>query len=226
MKIRRRLGVLALAVSGLLAAGVLLSAPAFAWDTELKDVSASCPPGSSQPRVDIALKLFDSGHSGHVEVAFKIGQDGELQAVPDDELFNQAGEAGGSFGKDDQVLKLHFFVENPSEDTSIAVKTTTFFDDLPESEQPPESQGMADLKKCQQEESSSSSSSSSTSTTVAPSSTVAPPTTIGLPTTTVSAAKLPRTGSSTLPVLIAAIVMLVGGGAALFATRVRGRHAK
>jgi LPXTG-motif cell wall-anchored protein len=61
---------------------------------------------------------------------------------------------------------------------------------------------------------------------VAPSSTEAPPTTIGLPTTTVSAAKLPRTGSSTLPVLIAAIVMLVGGGAALFATRVRGRHAK
>jgi LPXTG-motif cell wall-anchored protein len=232
MKVRRRLGVLTTAVSGLLAAGLLFSAPAFAWDTDLTDVSTSCPPDSEQSRVDFTLKLFEKGHSGHIEVAFKTDK-GDWQKVPDDSLFNEADEADSSFGPDDLELKLHFPVSSPGDEGSnIKLHTTTFFDD---SEEAPESFGESELKQCAPQESSSSSSSSSTSTTEAPSSTEASssteaPSSIGAPRTSVvamvpSAPRLPRTGSSTVPMLIAALFMIAGGGAILLAARVRGRQA-
>ena len=209
MNIRRRFGVFATAVSGLLVAGLLFSAPAFAWDTELKGAGATCPPGSDQPQVDFTLGLFDTGHSGHVD-AFV----GDQQV----ELLNEAGEADNSFSGESKEVKFHFLVPNPDEDTSITLKTVTYFDDLPEGEKPPTSKVDVDVTKCMNEESSSSSS-SSTSTTETP-------TSVGLTTTTEAAGQLPFTGSNSLPILIAALVMLIGGGAALYATRIRGRHAK
>jgi hypothetical protein len=216
MKIRRRLGFLAIAVSALLAAGLLFSAPAFAWHSELKNVSASCPPGPEQPRVDFTLK-FDSARSGHVQAAFQVG-DGEPQQVDEDFTFSNVDEA-----------TFHFLVDNPSEDTTITVTVATFFDDLPEGEdQPAPETATADLSKCQKEESSTTQ--STTATTVAPTTTVEAPSTEA-PNTTAAAAKpeaqLAGTGSnSTLPMLIVGLVMLVGGAAALFTARIRGRHAK
>ena len=230
MKIRRRLGVFATALAGLLAAGLLFSAPAFAWDTELKNLSASCPEGSDQPRVDFTLKLFESGHEGHVKAAFKIGDSHELQKV--DELLDENGEAGGSFGKDASELNLHFFVDNPSEDTTITVFVKTVFNDLPEGEKPPVSKAETDLSKCVPPESSSSSSSSTSTTEIeqpapaAPSSTEAPAAVAAPSTSEAEEAGLPKTGSSAMPMLVAALVLLTVGGAALFASRVRGRHAR
>ena len=51
-------------------------------------------------------------------------------------------------------------------------------------------------------------------------------TTVQATTTTAGGGQLPFTGSSSLPMLIAALVMVVGGLAALFAARIRGRQAR
>jgi LPXTG-motif cell wall-anchored protein len=228
MKIRRRLGVFATALSGLLAAGLLFSAPAFAWDTELKDLSTSCPPGSEQPRVDFTLKLFESGHEGRVKAFFKIGDSHEAQPV--EELLDENGEAGGSFGKDASELKLHFLVDNPSEDTTITVIVVTLFKDLPQGEKPPVSKAKTDLGKCVHEEESSST--TTTTTEIEQPASAAPstqaPTTLGAPSTSeeIEQQGLPKTGSSAVPMLIAALVLMTVGGAALLAGRVRGRHAR
>lgn len=222
MKIRRRLGFLAIAVSALLAAGLLFSAPAFAWHSELEDVSASCPPGSEQPRVDFTLK-FDTARSGHVQAAFQVGG-GEPQQVDEDFTFSDVDEA-----------TFHFLVDNPSEDTTITVSTVTLFDDLPEGEQPSESSKTVDLEKCQKEETTPTTPTPSTEAQTPPVGAPAPAPSIEAPSieapNTTAAAKaeseLPGTGSNnTLPMLIVGLVMLVGGGAALFTARIRGRHAK
>ncbi len=213
MRIRHRLAILATAVSGLLAAGLLLSAPAFAWDSQLTDVSTSCPPGSEKPRVELTMK-FDTARSGHVQAAFKIGDD--VQKVDEELSFNDVDQA-----------TFQFSVPNPSEDTSIKVFTTTFFDDSKfddSKEEPIVRKKEAELKKCVSE---GSSSSSSTSTTEAPSGTGSP-TTAAPSTSEVEQPKqkLPDTGASAVPMLIAALVMVIGGGVAVYATRIRGRHVK
>jgi hypothetical protein len=46
------------------------------------------------------------------------------------------------------------------------------------------------------------------------------------PTTTVAPGKLPFTGTNAMPILIAGLVLVAGGGAALAASRMRGRQAK
>jgi LPXTG-motif cell wall-anchored protein len=214
MKIRRRLGVLTIAVSGLLLAGLLFSAPAFAWDTQIKHLETSCPPGSDKARVALVLGLFEKGHSGHVKVWYTIG-----------DVTNQGPEQ--DFGPDDQFLQFEFSVPSPAEDTTIEVHTKTFFDD---SDDTPESSAEADLKQCQKEESNppTKSTEAPTATVEAPGGTEAP-TTLLPPTTLaprVATQRLPSTGSNAVPMLVAALVMLVAGGAALFVTRVRGRHAK
>jgi LPXTG-motif cell wall-anchored protein len=215
MKTGRRLGVLTIAVSGLLVAGLLFSAPAFAWDTDIKHLETSCPPGSDKASVAFVLELFEKGHSGHVKVSYTIG-----------DVTNQGPEQ--DFGPDDQLLQFEFSVPSPAEDTTIQVHTKTFFDD---SDHTPESSAEADLKQCQKEEESN----TITKSTEAPNTTVEAPRSIEAPTTVlppttpaaaVAASGLPRTGSNAVPMLIAGLVMLAAGGAALFATRVRGRHAR
>jgi hypothetical protein len=60
--------------------------------------------------------------------------------------------------------------------------------------------------------------------TTCPTSASAPPDAQPAPTATVAADELPFTGSSTVPLLIAALVLVAGGGALLYAARLRGRH--
>jgi hypothetical protein len=62
-------------------------------------------------------------------------------------------------------------------------------------------------------------------TTDCPTSSSAPSSTEA-PTTTAAPGQLPFSGSNSLPILIAALVLLAGGGAALYATRIRSRHAR
>jgi LPXTG-motif cell wall-anchored protein len=227
MKIRGRLGILATAVSGLLAAGLLFSAPAFAWDTEIQHLEAKCPPGSDKNVVSFVLKLFEEGHKGTVEANVSVG--GEI-----------VGQETRSFDEEDQFLEFEFEVPGPENDhTVVQVHTMTTFED---SKETPESKASTTLEKCQKEESTTTtqapttteaptSTAAPTTTVAAPSSTeAAAPTTAGAPSTTlaaIGAESLPKTGSnSTLPLLLVAIVLVVGGAAALFATRIRGRHAK
>jgi LPXTG-motif cell wall-anchored protein len=221
MTFRRRLGVLATAVSGLLVAGLLLSAPALAWDTKIQDLQAECPPGSEQPQVSFTLELFESGHTGHVDAFYTVGDSKEANDIPSQE-----------FGKDDKSIEFSFSVPNPDQDTTITVYTKTSFDD---SQEQPTSKATADLATCEAQ--------GTTTTTEAPTSTEAPTTTVlpstappstappttealGKAATTVGASKLPRTGANSMPLLIAALVLVIGGGGLLFASRVRARHAK
>jgi LPXTG-motif cell wall-anchored protein len=217
MKIRRRLGFLAIAVSALLAAGLLFSAPAFAWHADITDLHAVCPPGSDENQVEFVLELFEKGHTGHVEADYTIG--GETTALPNKDL-----------GPDDQSLSFEFSVPGPENDeTAITVHTKTFFDD---SEHTPESEASATLEKCQNQETTPTTTPTpSTEAQTPPVGAPAPAPSTEAPNTTAAAAKaeseLPGTGSSnTLPMLIVGLVMLVGGGAALFTARIRGRHAK
>jgi hypothetical protein len=214
VKTRRRLGVLAIAVSGLLTAGLLFSAPAFAWSAHLKDVSASCPEGSEQPRVDFTLK-FDTVRSGHIAV---FVDDQQIE-----EVFNEADEADNTFTDVDHA-SFHFFLDNPSEDTTVTLKVVTFFDN---SEEKSVDKQDVDVKKCKVEETTTTTETTeTTATTAPPSSTEAPSSSLGETSTTEAGGALPFTGSNSLPMLIAALVLVIGGLAAVYAGRIRGRHAK
>jgi hypothetical protein len=220
MTFRRRLGVLATAVSGLLVAGLLLSAPALAWDTKIQDLQAECPPGSDQPQVSFTLELFESGHTGHVDAFYTVGDSKEANDIPSQE-----------FGKDDKSIEFSFSVPNPDQDTTITVYTKTSFDD---SEEQPTSKATADLATCEAQGTTTTTeapTSTEAPTTTAPPSTAppstAPPTTeaLGKAATTVGES-LPGTGTNSMPLLIVALVLVVGGGGLLFASRLRARHAK
>jgi hypothetical protein len=214
VKTRRRLGVLAIAVSGLLTAGLLFSAPAFAWSAHLKDVSASCPEGSEQPRVDFTLK-FDTVRSGHIAV---FVDDQQIE-----EVLNEADEADNTF-QDVDHASFHFFLDNPGEDTTVTLKVVTFFDNSDEKSVDTKD---VDVTKCEVEETTTTTETTeTTATTAPPASTEAPSSSLGETSTTESGGALPFTGSNALPMLIAALVMVIGGLAAVYAGRIRGRHAK
>jgi hypothetical protein len=220
MTFRRRLGVLATAVSGLLAAGLLLSAPAFAWSADITRLEVSCPPGSDTNLVVGTVTLNPSDDSGRIEVWYRIGETGD---------FTRDGTE--TFNPGQQLVDFHFSVPSPdTENVQIAVKTVTFFDSLPENEAPPEDVRYANLEKCKGEET------TPTQPTTPPTQPTQPPETtptaapttaaLGKAATTVAANKLPFTGSNAVPMLIAALVLVVGGGGLLFASRFRSRQAK
>src|SRR5574341_683004 len=228
MTFRRRLGVLATAVSGLLVTGLLLSAPAFAWNAEITRLEAACPPGSEQINVTGTVTLEPSDDSGKIQGWYRIGETGDF--TPDETE---------TFSPGQKLVDFHFSVPSPDSDTTITVKAVTFFDHLPEGEQPPTSEKTIDLEKCKGEDTTTTT--TVTPTTAAPTTappttappttappTTAPPTTaaLGKAATTVGASGLPRTGSNAVPMLIAALVLVVGGAGLLVASRFRSRRAK
>jgi hypothetical protein len=249
MTFRRRLGVLATAVSGLLAAALLLSAPAFAWSSQLSDVHSRCPsnPHPDQTRVSFTLTPFEGHKDGSVSVTYSI-DGGDKQQVPEGGLFNQAGQKQNTFTEADESLKLHFFV--PSHDTEgrIHLFVATAFSDLPEGERVPVAEADVKLVVCKTAETTTTTSPTSTTptTVITPTTVVASSTTVNAPTTVVaspttesgggalgattttpaSRASLPFTGTNAMPMVVAALVLVLGGGGLLIASRVRGRHAK
>lgn len=242
MTFRRRLGVLAAVVSGLLVAGLLLSAPAFAWSADIVRLEASCPPGSTDNLVSGTVKLEPSDDSGRIEVWYRIGGTGD---------FTRDGTE--TFNPGQQLVDFHFSVPGPDEiNTQIAVKTVTFFDSLPKGETPPEDLAYTNLENCNPGETTTTTEAPTTTvppTTEAPTTTVAPPTTEaptstneapgttaapttiggalgGETTTTAGSGNLPFTGANAAPMLIAALVLVLGGGGLVLANRIRSRHAK
>jgi hypothetical protein len=241
MRFRRRLGVLATAVSGLLAAGLLLSAPAFAWSAEITRLEASCPQGSENPRVDGTVKLTDVTGTGRIEVFARAGESGEFTKV-----------AGNTFSDGQSQVDFNFSVPGIESDTTITVFADVFFDESTEKVKAEEK--TIDLKPCKGEETTTTTTPTTTPPTTAPpttappttappttgSPTTAPPTT-GAPTTappssggaiggqtstTAGGGSLPFTGSNAIPMLIAALVLVAGGGGLLVAGRIRARRAK
>jgi hypothetical protein len=234
MTLRRRLGVLATAVSGLLAAGLLLSAPAFAWHATLSDVHTRCPsnPHPGQTRVSFTIAPSPAGHSGTINVSYSI-DGGASQDVPASGLLNQEGKPQSTFGPDDESLDLHFFVPSPTEEGSqITVTVGVTFNDLPANEQqPPEVSKTVDLVVCTATEATTSTTATTATTVITPTTVVASSTTaaggaLGETTTTAGGGSLPFTGSNAMPMLIAALALVLGGGGLLVASRIRGRQAE
>jgi hypothetical protein len=231
MTFRRRLGVLAIAVSGLVAAALLLCAPAYAWQADVTALETGCPSGSSvQTRVAFALTPSPSGHSGNLEVAWSI--DGRArQQVPPSELLDERGQPTGTFGPDDTTLRLHFLVPSPREGGSqITVFATTSFDGTGETAR--SQAGPVAVALCMSPQRATSTTAvASGGTDRAAAASVAPPSTAAplgrTATTALGSSPLPGTGrASSLPLVIAAVVLVVGGGGVLVATRVRGRQAR
>jgi hypothetical protein len=226
MTFRRRLGVLATVASGLLVAGLLLSAPAFAWDTTISGLHTRCPsnPHPDQTRVAFDVKLFQKGHSGSFEVFYKIDE-GDSTAVPSSGLLDDTGKPHSTFGPDDEFLHLHFLVPSPTEEGhTISIKVVTHFDDSKET--PVSKAGPVKLEVCTGEGGGT----TTTTTTEAPATTAAPTTTAGaiggVTTSSSGGGSLPFTGSNPVPMLIGALVLLLGGGSLLLAGRLRARQVK
>jgi hypothetical protein len=228
MTLRRRLGVLAAAVSGLLAAGLLLTTPAFAWDSQLSDVHTRCPsnPHPDQTRVSFTLTPFHGHKDGSVEVAYQVNG-GDVQKLPEGGLLNQQGKPQSTFTKDDVSLDLHFLVPSPDTEGTIHLIVTTVFNDLPEGEKVPVAEADAKLVVCKSTEATTSTTPTTviTPTTVVASSTTAAGGVLGETTTTAGGGSLPFTGANAMPMLIAALALVLGGGGLLIASRIRGRHA-
>ena len=213
MTFRRRLGVLATLASSLLVAGLLLSAPAFAWGASLKDVNSECPPGSDKNVVAGHVILTEEKVGGHVVIEYKLDSGDFVQVI--DQKFSQG------------QTNLDFSFSVPADEGSVAVRATAFFDDNSEN---PSDTKYVDLAKCKGEESSSTTSTTSkpsgpTSTNEAPARTEAP-TTVATSLGGETGASLPRTGSNPLPMLIGALVLVLGGGSLLVASRLRTRQVK
>jgi LPXTG-motif cell wall-anchored protein len=214
MTFRRRLGVLATAVSGLLVAGLLLSAPAFAWSAQVKDLTATCPPGSDKTNVvsgHVILSKEEVG--GHVVIEYKLDSGDFVQVV--DQKFS-AGQTN-----------LDFSFSVPADEGSVTVRATAFFDDNKEN---PSGTAYTNLEKCKGEETTPTQPTTPPTQPPSPTETTptAAPTTaaLGKAATTAGVSGLPRTGSNPVPMLIAALVLVVGGGGLLFASRFRSRQAK
>jgi WD40 repeat protein len=229
MTLRRRVGVLATAVSGLLAAALLLSAPAFAWNSQLSDVHSRCPsnPHPDQTRVSFTVTPFQGHEDGSVSVAYSING-GDKQQVPEGGLFNQAGQKQNTFTKDDVSLDLHFFVPSPDTEGTIHLWVTTTFNDLPEGERVPVAEAETKLVVCKSTQATTSTTPTTviTPTTVVASSTTEAGGALGETTTTAGGGSLPFTGANAMPMLIAALTLVLGGGGLLIASRIRGGHAK
>ncbi len=213
MKIRGRLVVLATAVSGMLVVGLLFSAPAFAWKGSITSVSATCPEGSDKNVISLWVGLSEKGLTGSIEADVSVG--GE-----------QVGHDTKNFAADDGSVHFEFVVPGPENDTTKAiVHVKTVFSSGEENEVTKD----VDLEKCKKEETTTTTTTETTETTATtapPASTEAPSSSVGPTSSTEASSALPFTGSNALPMLIAALVMVVGGLAAVYAGRIRGRHAK
>jgi hypothetical protein len=214
MKIRGRLGVLATAVSGLLLAGLLFSAPAFAWHGAITSLTATCPAGSDKNVISLWVGLSDKGRTGFVEADVSVG--GE-----------QVAHDTKNFAADDEAVHFEFEVPGPENDSTEAiVHVKTVFKNGDQEETSKDEKSVT-LEKCQKEESTTTTETTDTTpTTAPPSSSEAPSSSLGETTTSEAGGALPFTGSNSLPMLIAALVMVIGGLAAVYAGRIRGRHAK
>jgi hypothetical protein len=238
MTFRRRLGVLGTVASGLLVAGLLLSAPAFAWSAEITRLEAACPPGSDKDVVTGSVTLSLQNEAGHVVVVYSTtGDSGPFVAG-----------AVRTFTAGQTIVDFDFPVA--ADEGKVWVQAMAHFETSTDA--PTTKVETVDLEKCKGEETTTTTTEAPTTTvpptTEAPTTTVAPPTTEaptstneapgttatpttaggalgGETTTTAGSGNLPFTGSNAAPMLIAAMALVLGGGGLVLANRIRSRHA-
>jgi hypothetical protein len=208
MRTRLRLGAATAVGLGALLLATLLASPALAWHSEVT-VSARCLDG--QVRVHYTVRAWEKGHEATVDVSYELN--GEVVELESDR-----------FGPHHNQFSGHF--DLPAGTTGTI--TFTAVAHWKGGEQST-NQGSAELPpadKC--EESPPAPPTPSSQPSVAPSTSPAPPATddtaVGAATSTTGGGQLPFTGASSVPMLLAGLVLVGGGTVILLVSRTRGRH--
>jgi hypothetical protein len=216
-----RLGA-TVALGALLLVG-LIASPALAWEWGVS-AEAVCEEGGTTARVDFTVESKEKGAKGDVAVFLNV--DGE-----------RFGKVEGVFGPGNDTVSGSF-TGVPLDATFVKVKALVHWEGEKEAE---ERKADVELPKdCKPTPTTAPPTTAPPTTappttappttappTTAPSTTVAPTTvtpTTEAPTTTEGEEVLPFTGASSGPLLLAAVALVGGGFAILWASRLRGRH--
>jgi hypothetical protein len=219
-----RLGA-TVALGALLLVG-LLASPALAWEWGVS-AEAVCEEGGTTARVDFTVESKEKGAEGDVAVV----------AVVDGEPFGEP--VTGKFGPESDTV-TGSFTGVPLDAESVKVKAFVQWKGQKEPEKRHTDVGLP--KDCKPTPTTAPPTTAPPTTappTTAPATTVAPttvPPTTEAPTTTegeevlpatsttTSGPQLPFTGANSGPLLLAALALVGGGFAILWASRLRGRH--
>jgi hypothetical protein len=164
------------------------------------------------------VKLSEKKQPGHVVIQYRVGDSGDSTQAADRDFV--AGQT---------VVDFSFTVDSPDSDNAeITVFAQAFFEN---SNETPHGTDTVHLAKCKGEETTTTTEAPTpTSTNEAPARTAAPTTTAGaiggVTTSSSGGGSLPSTGTNALPMLIGALVPVLGGGGLLIADRLRARQVK
>jgi hypothetical protein len=208
-----RLGA-TVALGALLLVG-LLASPALAWEWGVS-AEAVCEEGGTTARVDFTVESKEKGAKGDVAVFLNV--DGE-----------RFGKVEGVFGPGNDTVSGSF-TGVPLDATFVKVKAVVHWEGAKDAE---ERKADVELPKDCKPTPTTAPPTTAPPTTVAP--TTVPPTTeaptttegeevLPAPSTTTSGPQLPFTGANSGPLLLAALALVGGGFAILWASRLRGRH--
>jgi hypothetical protein len=206
MRTRLRLGASAAVGLGALLLATLLVSPALAWHSDVT-VTARCLDG--QVRVHYTVRAWQPDHEATVDVSYELNE--KVVELESDYFAPHHNQFSGHF-------------DLPAGTTgTITFTAVAHWKD----EKPTTNHGSAELPaadKCEE----TSPPPPPSSPSVAPSSSPVPPATddtaVGAATSTTGGGQLPFTGASSLPMLLAGIVLVGGGALILLVSRTRGRH--
>jgi hypothetical protein len=206
MRTRLRLGAASAVGLGALLLATLLVSPALAWHSDVT-VTARCLDG--QVRVHYTVRAWQPGHEATVDVSYELNE--KVVELESDYFAPHHNQFSGHF-------------DLPAGTTgTITFTAVAHWKD----EKPTTNHGSAELPaadKCEE----TSPPPPPSSPSVAPSSSPVPPATddtaVGAATSTTGGGQLPFTGASSLPMLLAGVVLVGGGALILLVSRTRGRH--
>jgi LPXTG-motif cell wall-anchored protein len=221
MRTRFRLGAAMAVGLGALLLATVLASPALAWDASV-EVKAKCL-DNGDVGVKYVVSAWEAGHAADVSASYSVNG-GAAVSRP-----------GGELNKDGKFVD-HFVLPAGTTGKVVVEATVTWKDSDEEAETP---KGKAYLpEKCKGEDSSTTTSESTTTTSESTTTTTSPTTTessvapttsieettttaaVGAATSTTAGGQLPFTGAgSTQPMMLAGIVLVVGGGLFLLLSR-------
>jgi len=206
MRTPLRLGAASAIGLGALLLATLLASPALAWHSDVI-VTARCLDG--QVRVHYTVRAWEPGHEATVDVSYEL--DEKVVELESDYFAPHHNQFSGHF-------------DLPAGTTGTITFTAVAHW---KGEKPTTNHGSAELPAADEcEEASPAPPPSSPS--VAPSSSPAPPpsddTAVGAATSTTGGGQLPFTGASSVPMLLAGVVLVGGGALILLVSRTGGRH--
>jgi hypothetical protein len=206
MRTPLRLGAASAIGLGALLLATLLASPALAWHSDVI-VTARCLDG--QVRVHYTVRAWEPGHEATVDVSYEL--DEKVVELESDYFAPHHSQFSGHF-------------DLPAGTTGTITFTAVAHW---KGEKPTTNHGSAELPAADEcEEASPAPPPSSPS--VAPSSSPAPPpsddTAVGAATSTTGGGQLPFTGASSVPMLLAGVVLVGGGALILLVSRTGGRH--